>query len=90
MPTTIPVPDLPSEAVSGDDEIAEADATVASVEDEQPAELDEAPVPYVGEVPALRLVPNPPTPTAPGAPAEHVSVEHRQSVLREVAFLDEL
>lgn len=43
----------------------------------------DAPTPYVGEVPALRVVPSPATPLG------DVQPEHRQAVLREVAFLDD-
>jgi hypothetical protein len=100
MPT-IPLPDVPSEAVTENAEpatdpvVAPAapaapETTGAGAEVEQPVEADEAPAAYVGEVPALRLVPNPPETRAPAAPVPTVSAEHRQAVLREVAFLDDL
>jgi len=46
--------------------------------------IPEAPAPYAGEVPALRVVANPST-----TPLDDVHPEHRQAVLREVAFLDD-
>lgn len=45
--------------------------------------VPQEPAPYAGEVPALRVVP-----TAPN-PLDDVQPEHRQAVLREVAFLDD-
>lgn len=45
--------------------------------------VPEAPTPYAGEVPALRVVPG------STAPADDVPAERRQAVLREVAFLDD-
>lgn len=42
-----------------------------------------APTPYAGEVPSLRVSPS------PVAPLDDVLPEHRQAVLREVAFLDD-
>jgi hypothetical protein len=47
------------------------------------ASAPEAPTPYTGEVPALRVVPN------PLGPLDDVQPEQRQAVLREVAFLDD-
>ena len=88
MPTSLPLPDVPAEAVTADADDTTDITTDITAEDDQPAEVDEAPAPYAGEVPALRLVPNPPGVT-PAAPVENVTVEHRQSVLREVAFLDD-
>jgi hypothetical protein len=50
---------------------------------QQTPSVPEAPTPYAGEVPALRVVPNPQT------SLDDVHPEHRQAVLREVAFLDD-
>jgi hypothetical protein len=100
MPS-IPLPEVPAEAVTDDAEsatdpavappaMATAETADVDAEAEQPVEADEAPAAYVGEVPALRLVPNPPESGTPAAPVAAVSAEHRQAVLREVAFLDDL
>ena len=90
MPS-IPLPDLPTEAVSAAAETEPATETAdTSAENDEPVEADEAPAAYTGEVPTLRLVPNAPAPSTPAAPIPAISVEHRQAVLREVAFLDDI
>lgn len=102
MPS-IPLPDLPPEAVTEDPAPTAGPAVApaamatpattdadATFEVDQPVEADqEEPAAYVGEVPTLRLVPSPPTMDAPAAPVPAVSAEHRQAVLRELAFLDD-
>lgn len=67
MPTSIPLPDLPAEPVT------QAPAVAATT--------GEVSAPYDGEVPALRIVVEPPT--------DDVPAEQSHALLREVAFLDE-
>jgi hypothetical protein len=50
---------------------------------QETAVVPEAPAPYAGTVPSLRVVPDPAT------PSEHVHSDDRHAVLREVAFLDD-
>lgn len=99
-PTSIPLPsiplpalpldttdDAPHDADTDTDAAANSDADpdlpTADAEPGRPAEVDESPAPYLGEIPTLRLV------ATTAQPADDVTADHRQAVLREVAFLDD-